>query len=423
MYENEIIGYSQDFNNYESVYTKARPIDIQRENFTNINVCKSPYNGMSYIHKDSDPKPIAYRMSPYIALGRILYYQMERAINKWKSILSIPQSALTDSPEMSMTERLSNMNAESTLVFNDALINPNALQSMREIATTATYNYVNTLNTLLEKVKQDSWEVANMTPSRMGSQAAYQGKSVTEQSLAQSSISGNWSLEMFNLFRSVDYLANYDYSKIAWANGKQGSYVDESTNESKYIEVDPLEHFSLNVGINVGNSRLLDEKLRAMKDLAFSAAQNGDSELAVEAIMNDNLQVLKAKVEQSAKASKEYAAQMKQAEQQSNQQIEAMKQQGLQEGRDFELQKIQLENDGAKEVKLIEQETQLLVWEQRLKVDTDGNGYANENETYGASLAKNQQAQESLNLNRAKFEFDKQKHKDNLALKQQQKTK
>jgi len=46
-----------------------------------------------------------------------------------------------------------------------------------------------------------------------------------------------------------------------------------------------------------------------------------------------------------------------------------------------------------------------------------------ENETYGASLAKNQQAQESLNLNRAKFEFDKQKHKDNLELKQQQKTK
>lgn len=423
MYENEIIGYSQGSNNYESVYTKARPIDIQRENFTNINVCKSPYNGMSYIHKDSDPKPIAYRMSPYIALGRILYYQMERAINKWKSILLIPQSALTDSPEMTMEERLSNMNAESTLVFNDAIINPNALQSMREIATTATYNYVNTLNTLLEKVKQDSWEVANMTPSRMGSQAAYQGKSVTEQSLAQSSISGNWSLEMFNLFRSVDYLANYDYSKIAWANGKQGSYVDESTNESKYIEVDPLEHFSLNVGINVGNSRLLDEKLRAMKDLAFSAAQNGDSELAVEAIMNDNLQVLKAKVEQSAKASKEYAAQMKQAEQQSNQQIEAMKQQGLKEDRDFQIQKIQLENEGAREVKLIEQETQLLVWEQRLKVDTNANGYIDEGEAYGEALARNQQSQEALNLSRAKFEFDKQKHKDNLALKQQQKTK
>lgn len=417
LYEGEIIGYSQGSNNFESIYTKVRPIDIQRENFTNLNICKSPYNGMSYIHVDSIPKPIPFRMSPYIALARIYHYQMERAINKWKSILLIPQSALSDDSNMKMEDRLANMNAESTLVFNDALIGANALQAMKEIATTATYNYINTLSSLLDKLKLDAWEVANMTPSRMGNQAAYQGKSVTEQSLAQSSISGNWSLEMFNLFRSMDYLANYDYSKIAWANGKQGSYVDESTNESKYIEVDPLEHMALNIGINVGNSRLLDEKLKAMKDLAFSAAQNGDAELAVEAIMNDNLQVLKSKVEEAAKAKKLYEQQMESSRQQSAQQIEQLKQQGIKDTQDFEIQKIQLENDGAKEVKLIDQETQLLVWEQRLKVDTNANGYLDESELYGDAIAKNQQQQEVLALARQKFEFDKKKHKDNMNLK------
>lgn len=418
-YESEIIGYSQGSNNFESIYTKARPIDIQRENFTNLNITKSPYNGMSYIHADSVPKPIPFRMTPYIALARIYHYQMERAINKWKSILLIPQSALSDDAEMKTEERLANMNAESTLVFNDALVNVNSLQVMREIATTATYNYINTLSGLLDKLKLDAWEVANMTPSRMGNQAAYQGKSVTEQSLAQSSISGNWSLEMFNLFRSMDYLANYDYSKIAWADGKQGSYTDESTNESKYIEVDPLEHMSLNIGINVGNSRLLDEKLRAMKDLAFSAAQNGDADLAVEAIMNDNLQVLKSKVEASSKAKKEYEQQMKTAEQQSNQQIEAMKQQGLASSREFEIQKIQLENDGKKEIELLRTEKELLIWEQRLKVDTNANGYMDENELYGDTLNNNRQQQENLALARAKFEFEKQKHKDNLQQKKQ----
>jgi len=417
LYEGEIIGYSQGSNNFESVYTKVRPIDIQRENFTNLNVCKSPYNGMSYIHADSSPKPIPFRMVPYIALARIYHYQIERAINKWKSILIIPQSALSDDPEMSTEERLANMNAESTLVINDATTNVNALQAMKEVATTATYNYINTLSGLLDKLKLDAWEVANMTPSRMGNQAAYQGKSVTEQSLAQSSISGNWSLEMFNLFRSSDYLANYDYSKIAWANGKQGSYVDESTNESKYIEVDPLEHFALNIGINVGNSRLLDEKLKAMKDVAFSASQNGDVELATEAIMNDNLQVLKSKVEDAAKAKKVYEQQMELSKQQSAQQIEAMKQQGIKDTRDFEIQKIQLENDGKKELELIKQEGLLLVWEQRLKVDTNGNGYIDENETYGEAINRNQQQQEVLSLARAKFEFEKKKHADNLAQK------
>ena len=419
LYEGEIIGYSQGSNNYESIYTKVRPIDIQRENFTDLNICKSPYNGMSYIHADSTPKPIPFRMAPYMALARIYHYQIERAINRWKSILLIPQSALSDDDEMTTEERLANMNAESTLVFNDALTNVNALQAIKEVATTATYNYINTLSSLLDKLKLDAWEVANMTPSRMGNQAAYQGKSVTEQSLAQSSISGNWSLEMFNLFRSSDYLANYDYSKIAWANGKQGSYIDESTNESKYIEVDPLEHFALNIGINVGNSRLLDEKLKSMKDLAFSAAQNGDSKLAVEAIMNDNLQVLKSKVEDAAKAKELYDQQMQQTKLQNDQQIEAMKQKGIKDTQDFEVQKIQLENDGQKEIKLIDQQTQLLVWEQRLKVDTNGNGYIDENEIYGDAIAKNQQQQDTLALNRAKFEFEKKKHSDTMKQKQQ----
>jgi len=418
MYQNEIIGYAQGSNNYESVYTKTRPIDIQRENFTNLNICKSPYNGMSYIHKDSAPKPIPFRVAPYMALSRIYHYQIERAINRWKSILIIPQSALSDDDEMSTEERLANMNSESTLVINDATTNVNALQAMKEVATTATYNYINTLSGLLDKLKQDAWEVANMTPSRMGSQAAYQGKSVTEQSLAQSSISGNWSLEMFNYFRSSDYLANYDYSKIAWANGKQGSYTDESTNESKYIEVDPLEHLSTNIGINVGNSRLLDEKLKAMKDVAFSAAQNGDPELATEAIMNDNLQVLRSKVLASNKAKREYEQQMELSKQQSAQQIEAMKQQGIKDVQDFELNKVQLENDGKKEIELIRYEKELLIWEQRLKVDTNGNGYQDENELYGDSIAKNRQAQDKLALDREKFEFEKTKHRDNLNKKQ-----
>ena len=38
---------------------------------------------------------------------------------------------------MSMDERLAYMGTENFLVFNDAEINANAIQAMREIATTA----------------------------------------------------------------------------------------------------------------------------------------------------------------------------------------------------------------------------------------------------------------------------------------------
>lgn len=387
MYHGEVIGYNLSGTyNHQAIYTKFRPVDIQRERFTNLNKCKSPYNGLSYIHKDSTPEPIPLRVNAYLALYRIYHYQIEKAINSWKSILPIPQSLLTDDENMSMDERLSYMSKNSMLIYNDAEVNVNSLQTMREIATTATYNYVTTLIGLLQSIKADAWEVANMTPTRMGSQKAYQGKGVTEASLEQGAISSSWSLEMFNIFRATDYLANYDYSKIAWAEGKEGSYTDESTNELKRVSVNPMEHFSLNIGINVGNSRLLDEKLRAMKEVAFSASQNGEFELATEAIMNDNLQVLRGKIMEVSNATREYKAQMEQAKNMAvenaarmNQETKTME---LEVSKEIEYIKSDKELSKA----LIDQETQLLVWEMRLQSDDDGNGYVSKDESDNINL-------------------------------------
>lgn len=391
IYEGEILGFNiANAYNTEAVYTKFRPITIQREKFSNINICKAPYNGLSYIHKDSAKEPIPARINPYLALYRIYHYQIEKAIQRWKSILPIPQSILTDDANMSMEERLAYMGTENFLVFNDAEINANAIQAMREIATTATYNYINTIYQLLQGIKQEAWEVANMTATRMGNQKAYQGKGTTEQSLQQTEIASNWSLDIFNLFRAKDYLANYDYSKIAWADGKMGSFIDESTNELKRVEVDPMEHFSLNVGINVGNSRMLDEKLRAMKELAFSAAQGGEYELATEAIMNDNLQVLKSKILAANKAKREFEKSMEDAKNAAMIQAKEIEQQTKQMEQEFKLQEITIKGDKEIEKALILQETELLVWNLRLQQDTNGNGYIDDEESLNTSevLAK-----------------------------------
>jgi len=388
MYQGEIIGYGQiSSDNQQAVYTKFRPVDTQRENFTNLNKCKSPYNGLSQIHIDSDRKPIAARLSPYTALIRIYHFQIERAINKFKSILLIPQSLVSDDANMTMEQRLSKMQAESTLIFNDAQVNANAIQAMREIATTATYQYVQVLETMLRSLKEDAWEVANMTPSRMGNQPGYQGKSVTENSLEQGNISSSWSLEMFNLFRGKDYLANYDYSKVAWCEGKQGSFVNEGTNELQTVSVDPMEHMSLNIGINVGNSRLLNEKLKAMQQLAFNASQGGDYELGTEAILNDNLQSLKRKIITISEATKQYNQQMADAKNQATIQAEQIKQDTAKMVAENELQKAQITADGAQQKALIDQATQLLVWDKRLSIDTDGNGYLSKSEESGQQLA------------------------------------
>lgn len=423
IYEGEIIGFdmSNGFN-IEAVYTKFRPITVQREKITNLNKCKLPYNGLSYIHKDSEKTPIPYRVNPYLALYRIYHYQIEKAIQRWKAILTIPQSILTGDDELTMEQRLANMEAENLLVFNDADINVNVLSAIKEIATTATYNYVTTLYQLLRGIKEEAWEVSNMNATRLGNQKAYQGKSVTEQSLAQADISGSWGLEMFNMFRGLDYLANYDYSKIAWSDGKEGTYRDESTNELQRVKVDPLEHISLNVGINVGNSKLLDEKLRAMKDVAFSGAQNGDFELATEAILNDNLQTLKRKVLNAQEARREYESKLEEMKNQATIQAQEIARQTQSEKNEHELVLEEMKTNGKLQEKLIEQETQLLVWNLRLQQDTNGNGYIDDGESLNTdeTLNKIRMDREKLNIayqnlqiKKQQFEFNKQnKNKD-----------
>jgi len=417
IYEGDILGFNLASEmNIEAIYTKFRPIKIQREKFSNINICKAPYNGLSYIHKDSKREPIPYRVNPYLALYRIYHYKIEKAINAWKSILPIPQSILTDDPTMSMEQRLAYMGTENLLVFNDAEVNANAIQAMREIATTATYNYVSTLYNIISSLKREAWEAANMTDSRMGNQKAYQGKSVTEQSLEQTEVASNWGLDVFNIFRSKDYLSNYDHSKIAWAEGKEGSYIDESTDELKRVEVDPMEHFSLNVGINVGNSRLLDEKLRAMKELAFSAAQNGDFELATETILNDNLQVLKGKILAANKAKREYDKSIEDAKNQASIQAQQIAQETELKKQEFELQKEQIKTDRELNKALIDQETQLLVWDLRLQQDSNGNGYLDDEESLNSqeTMAKIELQRKQMDLKYQELAIKRTQLKHNM---------
>lgn len=417
IFEGEIFGYNvSSFENFEAVYTKVRPVDIQREHFSNMNKCKLPYNGISYIVKDSARKPIPYRLNPYLALIRILYYQIEKAINKWKAFIAIPQSILNDGEDMLLEERMSKLQGEGLLVFNDEEVNANLLQAIKEVATTATYNYINTLSQFINNIKAEANEVANMTPSRRGDQAAYQGKSVTEYSILQSNISNNWSLEMFNLFRAVDYLANYDHSKIAWIDGHQGSYVDESTGESNFVAVDGSEHFSTNIGITVGNSKILDEKLKAMKEVAFAASQNGEFDLAAEGIMNDNLQSLRNKIAEFTTKKREYEAQMEELRNQSAERIKQMEIESTKSDNAVKLQIEEIKAKSAMDVAIIKQETELLVWDKRLQMDSDGNGYISKDEQNGTSLV------DEANQRRTELEFKRQDlnlKRENLNLKRQ----
>ena len=365
---------------HSGVYIKPRPIMVQRERFNDYSSCKLPYNGIIGLNKDNLRNPIPYRILPYLALYRIYTLQQERAVNKFKSWLLFPESILSDSDAMSTEERLAIANKDSFLPFNDVEVTTGAIQSIREITTSAITNYITMLDNLKLNLKNEAWEAANMNNARFGNTKDYGGKAVTENNYAQALMGSVWSLECFNLFRERDYIANIDYSKFAWIDGKRGSYVDPNTNEVKIVDLDGTSDFASNIGIYIRNNSDVQQKLNMMKELAFSASQNGELDVAIEAITDNNLTSIAKNIKKAMEAKREYELQLQQAQQQAQQQTEQIISQRESAKQQFEAEQKALDREHELNIEQMKIDSNERIWESRLQVDANGNGHIDKEE-------------------------------------------
>lgn len=389
---------------HSGVYIKPRPILVQRERFNNHSECKLPYNGVIGLNKDNLRNPIPFRILPYLALYRIYTLQQERAVNKFKSWLLFPESVLADSSEMTTEERLAVANKDGLLPYDDTEATPNALQSIREIATTALNNYINTLDALKQNLKAEAWEAANMNNARFGDTKDYGGKAVNEANYAQALTGSVWSLECFNLFRERDYLANIDYSKFAWIDGKRGSYVDPNTHKVVVVDLDGSSDFGKNIGIYIRNNSDTQNKLNMMKELAFSASQNGDLDIAISAIEDNNLVSISQNIKKAVEAKREYEMQLQQAEQQTRIQAEQIISERETQKQQFEAEQNAADRQNKIDIETIKSETEKEVWRMRLQVDTNGNGNIDKEE---AAIAQGGYTQADINRIKMKNELTK----------------
>lgn len=384
---------------HSGVYIKPRPILVQRERFNDTSCCKLPYNGIVGLNKDNLRNPIPFRVLPYLALYRIYTLQQERAINKFKSWLLFPESILADSDAMSTEDRLAIANKDGLFPFNDTEVTAGATQSIREIATGSLNNYIQTLDGLKQNLKAEAWEAANMNNARFGNTKDYGGKAVTENNYAQALMGSVWSLECFNLFRERDYVANIDYSKFAWIDGKRGSYVDPTTNQVKIVDLDGVSDFASNIGIYIRNNSDVQQKLNMMKELAFSASQNGDIDIAIEAITDNNLISIGKNIKKALEAKREYEMQLQQAQQQAQQQTEQIISQREAAKQQFEAEQKALDREHEVAVEQMKIDSNERIWEARLQVDTNGNGHIDKEEAFAKQGGYTQ-----ADVNRVKME-------------------
>lgn len=311
---------------------KARAIAYNRNG-------KLPYNGISELIPGLGKFSLIEEILPYQIFYNIVAYHREMVIAKNKlNILLIAKSLLGKVPE----DTIYKMIADGVLYIDDD--NDQGMIKAQQIRVLQNNigDYLNQLTTLLNEIEEQSKNKVDMTPQRYGEIANSAGKSVTEEAINRGSMGSVIVEYMLDCMRERDYNRDLDYSKFAWIDGLDTS-IKGDNGKLKYISLDVDKHVFADYLVQCKNSAKEMEKLQQLKQYAFNASQNGQDEIAIAAIIGDNVATIKQLVKKFKDAERAHEVELQQLEQQTEQ----MKQ-------EFELQKIQAKGEEDRKTKELE---------------------------------------------------------------------
>ena len=173
------------------------------------------------------------------------------------------------------------------------------------------------------------------------------------------------------------------------------------------------------IGIFVGNSAELNEQVRKLEEIAFSAAQNGNFDVAAEAVCNHNVASLRKYIKEAADAQRKFELEREEIQKKWDAEIEQMRSANSEAQRKFDAEQAQLDRDSKEAIAADSNLTQIIVNDAKLQVDKDGNGYISEDESNANSLeaylkmTKLNLDIDRANLERAKFEEQKRMNQIN----------
>lgn len=311
---------------------KARAVSFNRRG-------KLPYNGLNELLPGFGKFSIIDIVTPFQVFYNIVAYHREMTIAKVKlNVLMIAKSLLGKKPE----DTIYKMIADGVLYVDDENDQGMLRAQQVRILQSNMSEYITQLSNLLIEIKASANEQVDMTPQRFGEIANSAGKGVTEEAVIRGSM-GSVIIEfMMDYMRERDYARDLDYSKLAWIDGLNTSYRDAEA-KIKYLSLDINKHIYADYLIKAKNSIKEQEKLQQLKQYAFSAAQNGDNQMAIAAIQGDNVAAISKLIKKFQQEKNEHEQQLKQMEQQTAQ----MEQ-------DFELKKIQAKGEEDRKTKELE---------------------------------------------------------------------
>lgn len=297
---------------------KARAVAYNRKG-------KLPYNGLMQLMPGLGKFSIVDILTPYQVFKNIVSYHREMAIAKNKlSVLLVAKSLLGINPE----ETIYRMAADGVLYIDDEDDQGMLKAQQIRMINADISSYIQQLGNLINDIDNSAKEQVDMTPQRYGEIANSAGKGVTQEAINRGSM-GSVIIEfMFDIMRERDCARDLDFTKLAWIDGLNTSYKDKE-GKLKYISLDVDSHVYADYIIKAKSSTKEKEKLDQIKQFAFSAAQNGNMDMAIASIAGDNVAAIKKLIMKFQSMQQEHENSLKQLDQQTEQMRE-----------EFELKKI-----------------------------------------------------------------------------------
>lgn len=303
---------------YDSIYPiKCRPIPYQRD-------VKLPYNGLMEVLPMMGKFSIIKLVTPYQIMRNIFAYHREMVIAKNKMlVLLLPESLIADDTE----DKIYKMAADGVLIVNDEEDATSQKMANIRMLNANLGDYIAQLTNLIESVKSEAREMVDMNMQRYGEIAQSAGASVTQEAISRSSMGSVIIVAMFDEMRRRDYQRDLEFAKTAYVDGLQTTYFDDNYRQ-RYLSLDVDTFISSDYNTMVKNDQKELDKIKQLQQWAFSAAQNGDIDMALAAITGNNVAQIKNTINQFMEIKRQHEEQMKQADQmieQQKAQMELMK--------------------------------------------------------------------------------------------------
>lgn len=289
---------------YNAIYPiKSRPVPFERDG-------KLPYNGIMEILPYMGQFSIIKIITPFQIMRNIFAYHREMVIAKNKMlILLLPQSLVADDSE----DKVYKMAADGILLVDDSEDTNSQKMANIRLLNAQMGDYIAQITNLMAATKQEAWDCVDMNSQRYGDIAQSAGVGTTQEAVARSSMGSVVIIEVFDQMRRRDYQRDIDFAKLAYIDGLDTAYFDQDGNRH-YISLDVNSFIYSDYGVIVKNDSKEKDKIEQLRQWAFSAAQNGDLDMALAAITGDNISQIKATIQKFNEIKQQHEEQMRQVD-------------------------------------------------------------------------------------------------------------